>query len=283
MKVHIDKTFDSKLLNKYDLNLNIGDGLIVADVLKTKSKTHIAVAEKGFENKLNQKDFHIANFTKALKTYPIRISKQYGKVSISIANTLFSVIPKALFNKESTHLYLKLSATIKQPYEYKYHILEKEGIVICYALPKNLNDWIKKVFPSAKLTHEIAVVVESVLRDFYSLSEDRVIINLHKDYFDIIFLTKGKLKLVNSFHFSGKEDLLYYILFSFEQLDINPNVIEVFLIGEINKGGEEHQLLFQYIKNLHFGFRNKNIKIAGALNELPNHYFYTIFNLGLCV
>ena len=160
MKVHIDKTFDSKLINKYDLNLNIGHDLFVANVSKTKSKTHIAIAEKSFASRLNQKDFDLAHFIKALKSCPIKISKQYGKVSISIANTLFSVIPKALFNKESTHLYLKLSATIKQPYEYKYHILEKEGIVICYALPKNLNDWIKKVFPSAKLTHEIAVVVE---------------------------------------------------------------------------------------------------------------------------
>ena len=283
MKVHIDKTFDSKLINKYDLNLNIGHDLFVANVSKTKSKTHIAITEKSFANRLNQKDFDLAHFIKALKSCPIKISKQYGKVSISIANTFFSVVPKALFEKESIHLYIELNAAIKQSYEYNYQILEKEGVVICYALPKSLKDWIKRVFPSARLTHEIAVVVESVLRDFYSLSEDRVIINLHKNYFDIVFLNKGKLKLINSFHFSEKEDLLYYVLFSFEQIGINPNMVEVFLIGEIKKGGEEHQMLFQYIKNLHFGFKNKNIKIAGALNELPNHYFYTVFNQSLCV
>jgi len=281
MTVHIDKTFDSKLVSKYDLNLNIGNDLILVDVLK--SKTHIAIAEKNFENKLNQETFPISNFTKALKTCPVRISKQYGKVSISIANTLFSIIPKALFEKESIHLYLELNASIKESHDYQYQIIHKEGIVICYALPKNLNDWIKKVFPSAKLTHEVAVLIESVLRDFYSLAENRVIVNLHKDYFDIVILNKGKLEFVNSFRFSEKEDLLYYILFSFEQLSINPNLIEVFLIGEIKKGGDEHQLLFKYIKNLHFGFRNKNIKIAGGLNEIPNHLFYTIFNQGLCV
>ena len=283
MKAHLDKTFDTKLINKYDLNLNISHDVFVANVSKTKSKTHIAIAEKSFANKLNQKDFDLANFIKALKSCPIKISKQYGKVSISIANTFFSVVPKALFEKESIHLYVELNATIKQSYEYNYQTLEKEGIVICYALPKNLKSWIKKVFPSARLTHEIAVVIESVLRDFYSLSEDRVIINLHKNYFDIVFLTKGKLELINSFHFSEKEDLLYYVLFSFEQMGINPNLIEVFLVGELKKGGEEHQILFQYIKNLHFGFKNKNIKIAGALNELPNHYFYTVFNQSLCV
>ena len=77
--------------------------------------------------------------------------------------------------------------------------------------------------------------------------------------------------------------MLYYILFTFEQLEINLDLIEVFLIGEIKKGSEEHQLLFKYIKNIHFGFRNKNIKVSGVLNEIPKHYFYTIFNQSLCV
>ena len=51
MKAHLDKTFDTKLINKYDLNLNISHDVFVANVSKTKSKTHIAIAEKSFANK----------------------------------------------------------------------------------------------------------------------------------------------------------------------------------------------------------------------------------------
>ncbi|MBO72573.1 MAG: hypothetical protein CMD35_03045 [Flavobacteriales bacterium] len=283
MRVHIDKTFDKRLLSRYDLSLKIGNDLAIANVSKTKSNIHIALAEIPFEKREIETVFDTANFIQALKACPFKISKQYEKVFISISNTLFSVVPKALFDIKSKHLYVKLNSNTKESYDFKFQILEKEGIVICFALPKKLNLWIQKVFPSAKITHELHVVIQSVLRDFYSLSEDRVIINLNKKYFDIIFLTKGKLKFVNSFIFSEKEDLLYYILFVFEQLDINPNLIEVFLIGNIKKGGEEHQLLFQYIKNLHFGYRNKNIKTSGSLNDVPNHDFYTVFNQKLCV
>lgn len=283
MKVHIDKTFDNKSLSKYDLNLNIGNNSILADVSKTKSNIHLAIGEKKFENKLDQDNFPLTLFIEALKESPIKISKQYGRVSIAIANNLFSIIPKALFKKESIHLYLSLDNQLKKNFSFRYKVIEKENMVICYALPKILNEWIKKIFPFAKITHEIAIVIESVIRDFYSLSEERVIINIHNNYFDLVFLKKGTLEFVNSFLFLKKEDLLYYILFAFEQLKINPEEIEVFLIGEIKKGADEHQLLFQYIKNINFGFRNKNIKIAGALNEIPKHYFYTIFNQNLCV
>ncbi len=283
MKTFIDKTFDNKSLNKYDLNLNIGSNLIIANVSKTKSNTHIAISEKIFDNKTNQTEFPLADCIKALKESPIKISKQYTKVSISISNRLFSVVPKVLFQKNNINLYVKQNARIISSCDYRYQVLEKEGLVICYAVPQNLNTWIKKVFPTAKITHEIAVVTEAVLRDFYSLSNDRVVINIHKNYFYITSLKKGKLEFVNTFLFSEKEDLLYYILFTFEQLSINPSLVEVFLTGEIQKGSQEHQLLFKYIKNLHFGFRNKNIKISGALNEIPKHYFYSIFNQSLCV
>jgi hypothetical protein len=283
METLIDKTFDNKSLNKYDLNLNIGSNLIIANVSKTKSNTHIAISEKVFDDKLNQIEFPLANLIKTLKESPIKISKQYAKVSISVSNRLFSVVPKVLFQKNNINLYVKQNARITSSHDYRYKILEKEGLVICYAIPENLNTWIKKVFPTAKITHEIAVVTESVLRDFYSLSDDRVVINIHKNYFYIASLKDAKLEFINTFVFSTKEDLLYYILFTFEQLSINPSLVEVFLTGEIQKGSEEHQLLFQYIKNLHFGFRNKNIKISGGLNEIPNHYCYTIFNQSLCV
>lgn len=283
MEVFIDKVFDTKELSKYNLNLKIGDDFFIANASKAKSNTHLAVAESSFKSELKEEGFQIGSFTNALKTCPVKISKKYGKVSISLASTIVSIVPKALFSKDNIRSYLELNSTVKESIDYRFQILEKEGIVICYAINKELNNWIKKIFPNAKVTHEIAVVIESVLRDFHSLSENRVVINIHKGYFDLLFVSKGKLDFVNSFMFSEKEDLLYYILFTFEQLGINPHEIEVYLLGEIKKGSEQHQLLFQYIKNLHFGSRNKNIKVAGGLTSLPNHYFYTVFNQSLCV
>lgn len=283
MEIYIDKSFDSRTLGKYNLSLKIGDNFLIANASKGKTNMHVAVAESSFKCDHKHEGFKIDNFTNALKKCPVKVSKKYGKVSISIASIFVSVIPKALFSKDNIGSYLELSSKIKGTFDYRFQTLEKEGIVICYAVNKDLNNWIKKIFPNAKVTHEIAVIIESVLRDFHSLSENRVILNINKDYFDLLFLSKGKLDFVNSFLFNEKEDLLYYILFAFEQLGINPHEIEVILLGDIKKGSEQHQFLFQYIKNIHFGSRNKNIKITGGLTDLPNHYFYTVFNQILCV
>ncbi len=282
MEVFLDKSFDSKSIPKYNLNLKIGEDFFIAGATKSKQDLHIAIAENGFKSELKD-GFQIGTFIESLKKCPVKISKKYNQVSISIANTYFAIVPKALFQKENLKSYIELNAKVANIVEYRFQILEKEGIVVCFALPKELSDWINQIFPKAKITHEISVVIQSVLRDFHSLSESKVVLNIHKGHFDLMFLSKGKLEFVNSFPFSEKEDLLYFVLFTLEQLNLDPHEIEVFLLGEIKKGSEQHQLLFQYIKNIHFGSRNKNIKISNGLNEIPNHYFYSVFNQSLCV
>lgn len=282
MEVFIDKSYDAKSIAKYNLSLKIGDDFFIANASKQKASTHLAIAEKGFASELKE-GFQIGQFVNALKISDVKISKKYHKVTISIANTQFAIVPKALFDKSKVEEYLNLNSSQKTDIDFRFKTLDKEGIVVCYGIPKELNDWIKKVFPTAKITHDMAVVIESVLRDFHSVSESRLVLNIHKGYFDLIYINKGKLEFANSFLFSEKEDLLYYTLFACEQLGIDPHEIETYLLGEIKKGSEQHQLLFQYIKNLYFGSRNKNIKVAGGLNEIPNHYFYSVFNQGLCV
>lgn len=281
MDVFIDKSFDVNNLTNYSLSLKVGDNFFIANALKTKSSIHIAIAEQEFQNGLKE-EFKISAFIETLKKSPVKISKKYNEVFISIANTHFAIIPKALFDASQIKSYINLNTKVPESFVFKSKVLDKEGIVICFAIPKELNDWTKKIFPKATISHELAVGLQSIIRDFHSLSEEKVILNVHKNYFDFIYLKNGKLNFANSFSYIEKEDFLYFVLFTAEQLEINPLEVETYLLGEIKTGSETHQLLFQYIKKLHFGNRNKNIKLAAGLNEIPKHYFYTIFNQHLC-
>tara|TARA_B100000795_G_C22800727_1_gene441766 strand:- start:109 stop:963 length:855 start_codon:yes stop_codon:yes gene_type:complete len=281
LEVVIDKSFDPTDLQKYHLSLKIGIDFFIVNAVKVKSGANIAIAEQNFKGEYRQ-DFHTSAFVEALKKAPIKVTKKYQSVSISIANTLFALIPKVLFDENLIKSYVELNCKTNENHDYRFNIIPDSGMVICYAIPRDLNNWLIKVFPKAKIIHELAISIEACVRDFKSFSENRLILNIHKNYFDFIYLKEGKVEFVNSFHFTEKEDFLYYLLYTCEQLEINPHEITTYLLGEIKKGEELHQLLFQYIKNLEFGSRNKNIKIAPELNGIPKHYFYNIFNQFLC-
>ena len=86
----------------------------------------------------------------------------------------------------------------------------------------------------------------------------------------------------NSFVFTTKEDLLYYILFSFEQLKLSANNISVELFGQINKDDENYKLLYDYIQNMTFGKDLKGINFADEFKNLCKYQYYALFSQVLC-
>jgi len=81
--------------------------------------------------------------------------------------------------------------------------------------------------------------------------------------------------LFNFFSFNTKEDFIYYILFTAEQLNLNPEEFELNLMGDIEKESELYAIVYQYIRNIKFYAPNNT---AMQLNEIPSHSHFTILN-----
>ena len=82
----------------------------------------------------------------------------------------------------------------------------------------------------------------------------------------------------NKFTFETKEDILYFILFTFEQLKINTETVQTKLYGEIIKGDEKYQLLYEYIRNIEFGLRPSHLNFSSKFNLIREHQFYSLFS-----
>ena len=60
------------------------------------------------------------------------------------------------------------------------------------------------------------------------------------------------LLFANCFEYDTKEDFLYYLLFTAEQLSLNPEKFELILLGDINKNSPAYKMAWDYIKNISF-------------------------------
>ena len=63
-------------------------------------------------------------------------------------------------------------------------------------------------------------------------------------------VSQKKLQLYNQFDYQTKEDLLYFILFSFEQLNIEPETVKLKLFGAIEKDDPVYDICYNYIKDI---------------------------------
>src|SRR5690606_19117788 len=99
---------------------------------------------------------------------------------------------------------------------------------------------------------------------------------VHVDYknFEIIVIENGKLLLYNTFEFNTKEDFIYYILFTAEQLKINPETLHLIFIGNINKEDAFYNMAYKYIRHIDFGNFVENYTYPEK--TLANHLNFTL-------
>jgi hypothetical protein len=67
-----------------------------------------------------------------------------------------------------------------------------------------------------------------------------------------------------------------------EELQLNPESIEMTLLGEIDKSSSIYEVLYKYIRNIDFIERNDFYSYSYAMDELPAHFFYNLLNVGSC-
>lgn len=97
--------------------------------------------------------------------------------------------------------------------------------------------------------------------------EPQLFINIEKDIFDLIILNKGTLHLCNTYEYKSPEDLIYYVLFCLEQLQLNPDTIPCILSGEIIKSDANYLLIYTYIRHISF----LNIDSLVEINQKESH------------
>ena len=75
-------------------------------------------------------------------------------------------------------------------------------------------------------------------------------VNIRSDRFEIVILKNKELILFNSFEYKTEEDFVYYILFTAEQILLNPETFPLMLMGKINKNNNLYNAIYTYVRKV---------------------------------
>jgi hypothetical protein len=67
---------------------------------------------------------------------------------------------------------------------------------------------------------------------------------------DLAVFSNKKLVFFNSFAISSPEDALYFLLFSLEQLNLDPESLKLRLLGEITEDDRLYEFCTEYFENV---------------------------------
>ena len=210
------------------------------------------------------------------------LQQGFASTSIAIADTLNTLIPEAIYSESNRKEILQFNHPVLQNEGENSDWLASIKAYNTYLIPEALKRCLNKNFPKAIWKHDSSILIESLIQQFKLKEGEKVYLSVQNNYFELVVLEGKKLRFFNSFAYKTAPDLIYYLLFSFEQLSINPDQIPVVLLGEIEKESEVYKLLYRYVRHLHFAKRNPNYSYSFIFDEVQEHHYYKLLNQHLC-
>ncbi|WP_194534193.1 DUF3822 family protein [Zobellia nedashkovskayae] len=175
---------------------------------------------------------------------------QFSEIVVVHRNNLFSLVPQALFNEDELANYLKFNTKILANDHLAFDELESYEINNVYVPFVNINNYIYDLFGEFTFKHNGTVMVESLLNNHSASKEAMCYIHTSQRQMDVTVIGSKKLLLFNSFNFVTKEDFLYYLLFTLEQLELDTESVSIKLFGDIEKDDDIYDLCYNYVKDV---------------------------------
>ncbi|MBW2937920.1 DUF3822 family protein [Aureisphaera sp. CAU 1614] len=218
-------------------------------ILSSESRKALLI-ERTFESARTPEEL-LEELKKAF-TEEERLSQTFSKVSVIFGSHFYTLVPSSLFDESKASEYLKFNTKILTNDFVSHDLVESHDIQVVYVPFVNINNYLFEKFGNFQYFHSATVLLKHFLdREKYTI-KSKVFLNVEKDWFDCLAISQGKVELCNSYPFKSPEDFLYFTLFAFEQLHLNPDQVDVVLSGNIDNPSPLYELLYRYVRNISF-------------------------------
>lgn len=272
----IDEAFDKTKTSGYQLIVQVGfDGVQLA-VKEIQKNKFIALENYQFKEVFS---FDIiADLWNVLAGESKLILPKYKQVACIMVNNHSTIVPAPLFDTTKKAEYLQFNSSIEKSDWIGVDDVKNLDAKNIFAVPLILKEKLDSQFSGITYHHCSTVLLESLLVQNKNQASKKIFVHIHPSRFEAIVLEGKKLLFYNAFQFLTPEDFIYYLLFIYEQLQMNPETQEAVFIGDVEKNSELFNLALRYIRTVKMGERTDTADYSYQLQTLPRHSFFTVFN-----
>jgi len=196
-------------------------------------------------------------------------SLQYDFETVTVIhqNNLNTLVPNEYFKKDALKSYLKYSiktiATDLITFD-ELDFMNSKNVYVPYV---NINNFLFQNFGEFEYKHYSSVLLEKL----FSIATNDICCYIHvsKSTFDIVIIKNSNLQFFNIFEYKTKEDFMYYVLFTLEQLELSTEETLVTVLGDIEEDSDLFRLMYTYIRNIDF-LSSKNA-VFNNQKEISKH------------
>ncbi|WP_299062284.1 DUF3822 family protein [uncultured Polaribacter sp.] len=251
-KTVIKKNSSITFINTKDTKLSIQfnlDGFSFC-ITNNTSKETLYFSEYVFDEKQSNPENLLDKIKEIFKTDSY-LQKDFATVLVVHQNNLFTFVPNQYFDENKLVEYLNYNIKTLATDFIAFDDLQSINAKNIYVPYVNINNYLFQNFGEFEYRHHLTLFIEQLI-SINNSDKKEVYVNVTKENFDVVVIKNKKLKFSNSFSFESKEDFIYYILFTFEQLKLDVEKTALFFSGDIELNSDIYKITYQYIRNVSF-------------------------------
>jgi len=177
------------------------------------------------------------------------LTKQYDEIVVLHNNNLNAFVPNSLLDTKFLASYLQYNTKVFETDFFTYDTILPFEINNVYVPFVNINNFLLDQYESFEYKNSNSILVKKLLDISKNKDEKQVFVHIQKNTFEIVVVKNQELLLFNSFSYSTPQDFIYYLLFTCEQLQLNPETIAVQILGNCSVEDANYKMAYQYIRN----------------------------------
>ncbi|MFV0566786.1 MAG: DUF3822 family protein [Flavobacteriaceae bacterium] len=262
-------------LNALDVSIQLGLSGLSFCILQDGS-TVTVLKQISFGKTLTP--FEALDYLKNVFNTEPALNNSFSNITVIHDNDLSTLVPKPLFQEDYMADYLKFNTKIlASDFLAHDHVISNDSVNV-YVPYVNINNFIYDTFGAFTFKHVSTILIETILQIEKNSKTPKVYVNVSDKHFEIVVVNNGKLLLYNTFAYVTKEDFIYYILFTTEQLGLNPERFELIFIGNIDSKDELYTITYKYVQFVFFGKRTDTFKYKLDAQPKTDYSNFAILN-----
>ena len=232
-------------------------------------------------NEVHFDTFHKATkiedlFANAFINHP-ELKDSYDGILVIHNNNLSTFVPEPLFDENFLGSYLQYNTKVFETDFFAFDEILNYQMNAVYIPYVNINNFFIDQFGTFNYKHANSILVSKLLIASKNKDDKKMFVHINTGHFEIIVVQNQKLVFFNSFDYNTPQDFLYYILFTAEQLNLNPENFPLELIGNIETESDYFKIAYQYIRNVSL-IDVEDLRWNNYFSEAENRNHFILFN-----
>ena len=276
-----DDTFDSHVNAAYHLSIQYCDQFCSLAVLDPARMKYIAFRNIWFDKPvpaINQAD-HFRSLLQAES----HLTRRYKSVFFMYPAPVSVLVPTPLFRKENPEVYFKFSLVVKPTDKIYFRKIPAIDSYIVFTVPEDIADQVMTMFHDVQFFHQSCPQIDEAIAESRGRTDHtRVVANINPGFVDLMVIQADQLLLYNSFIIKNSDDLVFFILYLYEQFSLSQEIAPVILSGFIEMYPGTTELLNHYLKKIVIREFPKGYSYSHPFKDLAQHQYSQLINLARC-